>query len=170
MMIDNPVRYSLWDLDNCLTDEKWRTPLIDWHLDGNERYNRYDEQMYKDAPANLGTWHLITQLSHPIFVTGRRERWRELTVSWIKRNLRAGGTQYLHKPAVFMRPNDNSMRPVELKRMILLEFILPSIPAGKIIAAFDDVPSIVQMYRDYDIPAMVLRCHDPALSYKPEDL
>lgn len=168
------IHYSIWDLDNCVCDDKWRTPLIDWHLEGNERYNRYDAQMIKDTAAHLDVWRAITRLSTPIFFTGRREVWRATTKQWITPNLpvmRDDRLHWLENPLILMRPNGCNDKPVDVKRR-MVEQLLPrhGINIESIIAAFDDVPSIIDMYLEYGIPAAVLRVHDPKLAYKPEDL
>lgn len=170
----HPLRYSLWDLDNCLSDDKWRTPKIAWHLQGNERYNAYDAEMGKDTPAHVASWLLITQLSHPIFITGRRERWRDITREWICRELpvsrERGKLLWQTAPTIIMRPEGCELRPAALKELLLMQAFRMGATPEKILAAFDDVPSIVEMYRKHGIPAVVLQVHDPKLAYKPEDL
>lgn len=165
---------SLWDLDNCTSDDKWRTDKIDWHLDGNARYDRYDAEMGKDKPAHISEWRIITQLSTPIFITGRREKWRKITRDFICSNLpmlRHGKLVWQSDPLVMHRPDDNNMRPAELKEMLLMQLVQEhNIPLHMILAAFDDVQSIVDMYLSHGIPAAVLRIHDPKLTYEAKDL
>lgn len=168
-----PSHYSIWDLDNCLANDEWRTWLIDWHLDGNERYNRYDSKMGEDAPENLRTWYLITQLSTPVFLTGRRETWRGVTERWIKDRLRVfrnGQMVMQDDPLVLMRANDDNRKPVEVKRDQLYSLGDHGVSLRLVIAAFDDVPAIVQMYRDSGLPALQLTVHNPLLAYLPQDL
>jgi hypothetical protein len=167
------VRYSIWDLDNCLFDDGWRTQYIDWHLEGNARYNRYDSRMHMDAPMHLAEFHTITALSTPIFLTGRREQWRWVTQELIHEHLtlwRDGCRVRQQTPLILMREQDCNDRPVDVKRRMLLSLPEKGIQLSQIIAAFDDVPAIVQMYLNHGIPAAILRKHDPALAYKPEDM
>lgn len=164
----HPLRYSLWDLDNCLFNDAWRTPLIEWDKAGNERYNLYDAAMKDDKPAHLTEWRIITAMSVPIFITGRRERWRDITMLMIQQHLPLPETT---PPRVLMRPDDSNERPVALKERLLKEFLMDEgYDMSKIMAAFDDVQSIVDMYRRHGIPAAVLRCHDPLHSYNIQDL
>jgi hypothetical protein len=165
---------SLWDLDNCLSDDKWRVNKIDWHLEGNERYTRYDAEMGKDNVAHVGEWRLITQMSMPVFITGRRERWRQITRKWVSERLpvlRYGRLQWLHDPLILMRPDDCNDTPAVLKEKLLMQ--LPThhgIMLPRVIAAFDDVDAIVEMYGRHGIPSTVLKVHDPGLAYTPADL
>lgn len=161
-------RYSLWDMDNCLTDDAWRAKYIDWDKGGNERYSRYDSYMLEDKPVEqaLRVWQVFLELGYtPIIFTGRREQWRSETEQWLRRNL------HCIDPLIFMRRNGEEGTPVEVKSRMLQEFsvsmgVLPSDIGG----AFDDLPSIIAMYRSHGIPATVLRAHDPHTTYSPKDL
>lgn len=168
------TKVSIWDLDNCLFDDQWRTPMIDWHLEGNERYERYDANMEKDIPAHIAEWRIITQLSLPVFITGRREKWREITRKMVVTRLlmlREGRLTTISQPLILMRPNECNERPVELKERLLKAALFGNhFKLEDVIAAFDDVPSIVEMYKRYGIPAAVLRVHDPKLAYAANDL
>jgi hypothetical protein len=168
-----PTRYSIWDLDNCLFDDSWRTHLIDWHLEGNERYTRYDAKMEHDPVANRDVWRAVTGLSIPIFITGRRERWREITTRMVVERLpvlRDGAPVPFYLPLIMMRPDDCNDCPAELKEKLLLRLFDRGWDVDEFIAAFDDVQSIVDMYRRHGIPATVLRVHDPKATYSDKDL
>jgi hypothetical protein len=163
---------SLWDLDNCLFDDRNRQCLIDWDKTGNERYNRYDAEMASDPVAHEVEWRVITAVSQPIFITGRRERWRKVTEQMISDRLpvlRDGRLKPIAYPVIYMRPDDDNTRPVELKRRLLFE-ALKTRDIRTIIAAFDDVPSIVDMYREYGIPGVLLQVSDPSHTYTSQDL
>lgn len=158
----------IWDIDNCLSNEKWRTKYIEWDNPvPNDRYNVYDSKLFEDAPANLEVWEVMRRLgTFPIFFTGRRTRWRRDTERWIKSQLNLNTL-----PIVLMREEDDNGKPVVVKeRMLDIALNNGMFKLEDVIAAFDDVPSIVAMYRRRGIRAAELRIHDPALSYKQEDL
>lgn len=156
-------RYALWDIDNCLADDRWRCHLIDWSRQGDDRYRRYNSQAHIDAPKHLDEFQLISKLAEPIFLTGRPEYMRDDTEKWIEHNLKVthGG--------LWMRPDGCDMRPAVLKQEMLLN-LYQTISRSRIIGAFDDVPAIIQMYLDNRIPAVRLAIHDEHLAYAPEDL
>lgn len=163
---------SVWDLDNCLFDDTHRVHLIDWAKTGNERYDRYDAEMAKDPVAHQAEWLVMTAVSQPIFITGRRERWRKITEEQISKNLRIlrnGGLKTIGYPIIFMRPEGDASRPVDLKHRIIMK-VLEVNPIDRIIAAFDDVESIVDMYRELGLPGVLLRVNDPKHTYGPNDL
>lgn len=164
---------SAWDIDNCLANDAWRTPLIDWHLEGNLRYERYDALMDKDSVAHFEVWSIITKMTVPIFITGRREKWRSLTERWLKQRLpvwRDGRWVRLQDPLILMRPDECDDRPAELKEKLLLSLPDHGWELSSIMAAFDDVQSIVDMYHRHGVPAAVLRIHNPELAYSAKDL
>lgn len=166
------TRISIWDIDNCVSDDGWRTSKIDFSKHGNERYDAYDRLMVRDLPAHTLEWDLITKLSTPVFITGRRERWREATRDWIERMLPLPDRDWPGMgPLILMRPEECEDRPVELKRKLLYQLRdVYGVEFSRIIAAFDDIPAIVGMYLTHGIPAAVLRVHDPLTAYTVKDL
>lgn len=170
------IHVSLWDLDNCIANDQWRLPFIDHHLPPSTRYHRYNEQLGMDQREHYEHWRLMTAMSRPVFLTGRQELFRESTLDWLVDNLpvdRPGGNEYMRREGILllMRANDDFSKPVDLKRRMLSKLVREHhISLDRVIGAFDDLPSIVEMYLEHGIPATVLRCYDPVLSYEPQDL
>lgn len=144
----------LWDLDNCLSDDSWRLRFIDWHEDNpGERYAKYHALILGDEPGNLDVWERWLALNtEPVFVTGRPDTARYSTLHWIASHL---GIQ---RPRLLMR-NRNDHRPGErVKRDLLLNE--PDLRTPRVVAAYDDHPPIVEMYRrDFGISSHLLSIH-----------
>jgi hypothetical protein len=68
-----------------------------------------------------------------------------------------------------MREDDDRSRPVELKRRMLALYRLLN-PHDIIVAAFDDLESIVEMYKQEGVASAVLKIGDPARTYLKGDL
>jgi hypothetical protein len=159
------TKWSIWDLDNCLADDKWRQPLINFTVEGAERYREYDSQMLHDKPHHVTEFKFMQRFAQPVFFTGRRERWRALTTEWVQRHLA------IEHPIVFMRPDDDEGTPVQVKRDMLCALLnMHRVPVFDIVGAFDDLPSIISMYHAFGIGACQLAIHHDTGAYQPRDL
>lgn len=139
----------IFDLDNCLSDDRHRIHLIDWtQTNPGLRYVQYHKRCDEDRPGNIA---LFSRAQGPkaVFFTARPESVREQTRSWIAKNF------YVYDPLIFMRPNDDHSSSVELKRR-MLNLVLSG---NEIVAAYDDRPDIVEMYKSYGIDAKVTNIH-----------
>lgn len=158
------TKYTIWDIDNCLADDKWRAHLIDWDKEGNERYAIYNEQMLGDKLHHGAEFEFMSRFTTPVFFTGRCEAYKQKTLMWIKRHLG------LDAPYMFMRANDDQSTPAALKYKMLMQ-CQRDVGAGNIIAAFDDIPAIIDMYRANGIAACLLQINsDFSGIYEPRDL
>lgn len=151
---------TLWDLDNCLFDDSWREPLIDHSLPGNDKYKAYNEKLGEDKVCHEQLFNLLRD-TQPIFLTGRQDQFYQLTQEKIWRSL---GVYVELGRDIFMRPGDERARPADLKRRQLNEVrALLSQTHGPdgwhIVAAFDDLPNVVDMYREEGITACQLAVH-----------
>lgn len=92
------------DLDNCLSDDRWRRHLIDKSLTGEDRYFRYNalahlDQANKQLLAFLHNWTGDIE-RHLLFITARPASRRQETIAWLHEN-------GLWKFRLFMRPEGN---------------------------------------------------------------
>lgn len=126
------------DLDNCISEDRWRWCMFDLHLPIiNERYNRYHEACESDMYQN-GDIIRELALRHKLIVfTSRPESVRIKTQRWLNR-------WRVPNIGLFMRPNDNHEPSVPLKRSMLRA--LP--PHLKVRSAIDDRIDILDMYAD----------------------
>lgn len=159
--------YSIWDIDNCLADDSARQSLVDWDEVGDARYDRYNLQAAHDPLFHRAEFELMLKLgATPVFFTGRPEKHRRLTLTWLHRAL---GLSF---PRMYMRPDGTvGLTPRTLKEQMLKEFQAWMAPDERIVAAFDDLDAVVQMYRSHGIPAAKLIIHeDVSKVYQPSDL
>lgn len=159
--------FTIWDLDNCLADDHWRQKNIEWDKDGDDRYRFYNSMLEMDRLAHKNEFDLFIKIgAEPVFFTGRSEYLREPTLRWIHRQLG------IVNPIMYMRPDNHRASPRDLKEVMLTKFFREHMGFGnRIIAAFDDLPPVVEMYRQHNVPAAQLAIHhDLTRAYKPEDL
>jgi hypothetical protein len=149
---------SIWDLDNCLADDAWRIPRIDWSAAcPGARYAAYHAAAGEDAcavrnAALFKAWRAFG--TAPVFATGRPEAIRRDTEDWIERHLGMRPT----RDALFMR-GDTDHRPSVVLKREMLSLIRATYPAAHIALAFDDHPGIVDMYRAEGVAALHLQIH-----------
>lgn len=193
-MNDDPI-FTVFDIDNCLSNDIDRIPLIDWSADNpNDRYDPYHLPMGEDDPANGDLFHAALKFSHVVLITARPEKYSIRTAAWFLRKFKLyiwdwGSTygkrilsgQVPHnlrdpKVLIWMRPDDNHEPSVRLKAQALLQlgeqFDEEGNPSrfvmDNIACAFDDHHEVVQMYRRRGIRARQLAIHDVSAYHKPE--
>jgi len=165
------MKYVIFDLDNCLSDDGWRIGKIDWaQTEPDKRYSAYHDNCSSDAAANVQVFQFMTKQCRPVFFTARPESVRRWTNEWISREL---GIQH---GWLYMRGNDDHRPSVELKRSMLKDFIEMGIPKEDIVAAYDDHLGVLEMYREEGISAFHLAIHDrcaytpPAIKHRAPEL
>ena len=139
------------DLDNCVSDDGWRIPRIDWKRPPHQRYDEYHALGAFDAAANTRLFRIPEK---KIIFTGRPETVRVQTMEWLRRN-GCEGILYLA-----MRAPRSAQPSLDLKEAMLLRlFQNVSIGPSDIDCAYDDHPEIVAMYIRHGIRAEVTRIH-----------
>lgn len=151
------------DLDNCIADDSWRIPRINWQAeDPFVRYHDYHSLSAFDTAHNhdlfLGTRNEI------IIFTARPIIYRPATQEWLKRN----GVAY---SILMMRDMEDHRHSVELKRAQLNVLLENSdLTIENIVGAFDDRPDVISMYKGAGIEGAQLRSvHDVCAYTKPEE-
>ncbi len=154
-------KYVIFDLDNCLSDDRNRIPLIDWNAKTpSEKYAAYHARCGEDAPGNTRVYESwINKADHtPIFLTARPTSVRENTESWVDNELDGDA---LGRGLLLMRENADQRPSVEVKRSQLrLLSKVYNVNPESIAHAYDDRPEIVEMYKSEGIQATVLSIHD----------
>lgn len=165
------MKYVIFDLDNCLSDDSWRIDKIDWsQTHPSNRYAAYHDNCSGDAAANVEVLKFMTQQARPVFFTARPDFVRRWTIEWIEREL---GVQH---PWLYMRGRDDHRPSVDLKRSMLKEFIEMGVPKEDIVAAYDDHEGVLAMYLEEGVAAFRLAIHDrcaytpPAIKLRAPDL
>lgn len=141
------------DLDNCISNDGWRIPKIKWDkFDPSARYHDYHSLSGFDEVANLLIFDQHPQASTIIF-TARPVFYRAVTEEWLKR--KKVPYEYL-----VMRNNHDFRSSVQLKQT-MLEWLpdIYDINLDQIVAAYDDLPEVVEMYRKHGIIAHTCEIH-----------
>lgn len=165
-------KYVIFDLDNCLSDDSARIPLIDWFKTGEERYAAYHAQAAKDPVNKHGLTVLKGHMADrriPIFITARPATMRGATIAWILDKLGVPIGESPEGPMLFMRQTGDTRKSVLVKRDVI-EILLAKyrIIPRCIDYAFDDRQDILEMYRDYGIHPVMLRVHNMDAYSPPE--
>jgi hypothetical protein len=143
----------LIDIDNCISNDAWRIPLIDWEAsDPDQRFHAYHMASLLDAPANL---HKLEGAEEVIALTAMPERYARVRRAWLKEHAPAVGR-------VVMRPETDHRPSVELKRSMITYLVSQRLlRLDEVRAAYDDRPEIIAMYREeFGLPAHELRIHE----------
>lgn len=131
-------KVAIIDLDNCISDDHWRTHMFELEKqDVDARYRNYHQHCGLDEIGNVYT---IAQLlkHHNIYIfTARPEAYREMTIKWLEHN----GVAW---EKLFMRGNNDHRCSVEVKRNMLNS--LPD--KSSVVTAIDDRSDILAMYAD----------------------
>jgi hypothetical protein len=154
------MNHVIVDLDNCIADDAWRIPRINWQkANPTERYHDYhslsgfdelrNEEILQDSKGSL-----------ILVFTARPVQYRPITEEWLRR--RKVPFQHL-----IMRNNNDHRPSLELKRHML--HWLPEVYGvrwGSITAAYDDRPDVVEMYLKHGIHSEVRAVHN-VCAYTP---
>lgn len=165
----NKTRYVIFDLDNCLSDDRERMKLIDWDAPNPTlKYHEYHQCCGEDKPGNLAVYrHWINDKGFsPIFMTARPETVRRQTERWMAENVLNVG----EAPLLLMRSELDHSKSVDVKRKQLQELASLSIACEDIVIAFDDRPDIIEMYAVHGISGRTLKIHDVCAYNRPIDL
>jgi hypothetical protein len=157
-------KYAIWDLDNCLSDDRARIPLINWDATNpDERYKEYHRACDQDPPGNLEIFGQVGASFTPIFLTARPVWVRPTTVAWIKKHLD------IDNPTLLMRNVHDHRASVDLKRGMVEDLAMHyDVPLSQIVEAFDDRPDIVRMYCKLGIDGQLLKIHDHCAYERPK--
>ena len=159
-LADEPIadnsKVVILDLDNCISDDGWRIPFIDWSKgDPHARFHVYHSLALQDRP-NV---HWVTDQVHRrlraldldpadvsiryFILTARYLRYREITELWVKKNFP------YPVEAILMRNDDDARPSVEVKRQQLSWLLnLHNVKMDDILFAADDQAAILDMYID----------------------
>lgn len=159
------MKYCIFDIDNCISDDQWRMEKIDWsQADLNKRYAAYHAACIHDEPRNKKLLRqYMKERVTPIFFTARPMAFRRETFRWFSSNI--GFLFYIFQ--FHMRKDSDIRESVEIKRDFLRDF-LKTVVISDIVAAFDDREDIIEMYKETGIVnAQILKIHDQCAMTPP---
>jgi len=151
------------DLDNCIADDSWRIPKINWETENLfDRYHSYHSLSGSDNAHNHDLYR-NTGCDIVIF-TARPAIYRTITEAWL---LRHG----IGHNILMMREMEDHSPSVELKHKQMMSLLNNTgIKIRDIVGAFDDRPDVVAMYSAFDIPAEVRAIHSLCAYTKPKEI
>lgn len=148
------MKIRILDLDNCIANDAWRIPFIDWNE--KEPFKRYHKYHSLAAFDMVGNHDLFSKhFGAIVILTARPEIYRHTTEHW----LRVHGIGALH--VVMRQPSHEGLPSFILKERQLLDFLqINQLPLSAIECCYDDRSDIVNMYRELGFNAEVRRIHD----------
>jgi hypothetical protein len=134
---------AIIDLDNCVSNDRWRLHLIQpHHPKPNDRFWEYHEACYMDIHDNRLVVADLSYRYRLLVFTSRPEAVRKKTEEWLAK-------WKIPHDLLYMRPDDNHMTSVEMKKLML-----SWLPADYVVEhAIDDRHDILDMYRSQGIPS-----------------
>lgn len=159
------THHIILDLDNCIADDAWRIPKINWQKsDPMDRYHDYHSLSAFDDLRNEDILVGVREGTEAaIIFTARPVQYRAITEEWLRR--KEVPFRYL-----IMRNNNDRRPSLELKRTML--HWLPEVydvPWNSVVAAYDDRPDIVAMYRKNHMPGFQRAVHDVCAYTAPKE-
>lgn len=147
-------KHIIIDLDNCIADDSWRIPKINWQKSNPmERYHEYHSLSGFDKAGNLDIFEENPDAAGIVF-TARPVHYHAITEEWLKRNR-------IPFEYIVMRNNQDHRHSLELKRTMLMWMPeVYGIPLDSIVAAYDDRADVVEMYKTYGIAAHRREIHN----------
>lgn len=156
------AKHIIVDLDNCIADDSWRIPKINWQKSNPmERYHEYHSLSAFDKPGNLDIFAANPDAVGIVF-TARPVHYHAVTEEWLRRHRIP--FQYL-----VMRNNHDHRSSTELKQTMLRW--LPDaygIPLESIVAAYDDRPDVVEMYKAHGLNGQRREIHNVCAYTNPK--
>lgn len=151
------------DCDNVLSDDEWRLRTIDWDTEDQvERYRVYSKLAIFDEPRNQ---HLAIAPGKKVAIfTAMRDRYWRTRTAWFHKNK-------IHHDYLFMRGENDHRSSVEVKQEMLHNLMrMLNLQPNDIIAAYDDHPDIVQMYKRNGVNGIHIAIHNKCVWRKPSVL
>ena len=148
------TQYMIIDLDNCIANDAWRIPRINWQKSNPmERYHDYHSLSGFDKPDNLQIFDDFPEAVGIIF-TARPVLYRAVTEEWLKRHR-------VPFEYIVMRNNADHQPSLGLKRT-MLEWLpkMYDISLDNIVAAYDDRPDVVEMYKSQGLNGIRRQIHN----------
>ena len=134
----------IFDIDGTISDQKNRLYLVkekpkDWDKFFEESVN--DEPLYfvKEIYDNF----VKNQGYHIILMTGRPERYREITENWLEKY----GFKYTK---LLMRSNNSKIANVYMKEYMLKGIL----DKYDVVMAFEDNDKVIELFKKYNIPSL----------------
>lgn len=145
--------YILVDLDNTISDDRWRLDRIRHKdQDPESRYHDYHLLAAFDDCCNRKLFEVRN--TKTIVMTSRPETYKAMTREWLLRN-------DVPLAMLFMRPKYNYDPSPKLKKSFVNVLnTLYGVRNSQIFAAYDDRQDVIDAYESIGIPARRVAIHD----------
>jgi hypothetical protein len=149
------MKTVIFDLDNCISDDNWRTKFID-HSRANteiEKYHKYHLLAPFDDHCMIAKGKFDAHKRSGcimVILTSRPEYYRYQTEEWLYR-------KGFHYDALIMRPNNDHSESKELK---IRSLTYSGVDLTTILIAYDDRYDVLEAYDKSYIPAERLFIHE----------
>lgn len=142
----------LCDVDNCISNDTWRSKFINWHRVGHdERFHEYHMAASLDEARNLDL--IRVPKARVFFLTAMPERYAHIREAWMR--------QYrIDYERILYRENGDHRHSVELKRSMVRRLREEGVPLWECIAAYDDRRAVVEMFKEESLPGKHIQIHD----------
>lgn len=151
-------KYAIFDLDGCLSDDRWRLGRIPAGAHGDQDYAHYHEGLDQDRSFHHELLEKHAQEHVLLFVTARPESLRSRTEAWLRRHYPALGSVMF---TLLMRPNGDTRPSRELKLWLLEQ---SAVDPDRVAIAYDDRVDVLEAYSAASIPTqrlLVGAAHSP---------
>lgn len=147
------MKTIILDLDNCISDDHWRIPLIRFQESNiHRRYHEYHSGAAKDSCANR---HLFDDIAYDIAIlTSRPVLYREQTIVWLMKN----DIKFNH--LIMRNVSDHRTSALVKSEQALWLTQYYNVPLKDIVCAYDDKPEVVSAYKEMGIPAEIAFIND----------
>lgn len=145
----NDKKIILCDIDGTIANVDHRL-----HYVKDKKWDDFFDAMYNDKPIFSIYDKMIKDVDSNnaflVFVTGRPERYREMTIDWLKKYYNLNRTSFL----LFMRSNGDYRKDFVTKEYFLEKLFRDF----NIIRIYDDRPSVIRMWKENGLE--VVDCGD----------
>jgi hypothetical protein len=175
-------KHTIFDIDNCLANDEWRIPLINWAADNpDDRYAKYHAAAYGDAAHNADKLAAAMIEGHGIiFLTARPTRYAKATEAWLDDVLFPAALSHVSAInssarsqgwTLIMRNNGDHRHSHALKESQLNQLVSHyEVSLRDVAVAYDDRQEVIDMYQARGIPATRLWIHDTCAYTDPSRL
>jgi len=157
--------YCIIDIDTTIANNEHRASKLVKNPDGSISQESWDaflhpELMALDTPQQhaLDVLSFMRKTKTIVFLTGRNEKYREVTTSWLQTHM-----GMLEGELLLMRPLEERGTPAsDMKKRIYLEFIgLSKVEC----LFFEDDPHVLPMWKEF---GLVFKCPEAWAVMNPE--
>lgn len=167
------IKLAVFDMDNCLIDDRHRQRLIEPSKPLSERYKRYHDAMFDDVPFKFGSAllrHLVDEGWKIVISTARPDKYRDQTIHQYHQMVGSSKGFYglMMRESIDEGVPSAKMKVAKLHQMLQESSGLQPWQEVFEIATFDDRPDVVSAYEESMPGAHFLLTGNTILSAKDQ--